>query len=63
MLRFGVFVLLPFVLFGCSSLRKPVAAKATPPIGPFYSKGEASWYGPGFHGRRTANGERYDQYG
>jgi rare lipoprotein A len=20
----------------------------------------ASWYGPGFHGRRTANGERYD---
>lgn len=23
--------------------------------------GEASWYGPGFHGRLTANGERYDQ--
>jgi rare lipoprotein A len=23
--------------------------------------GQASWYGPGFHGRRTANGERYDQ--
>ena len=22
-----------------------------------------SWYGPGFHGRRTANGEIYDQYG
>ncbi|MEX2356591.1 MAG: septal ring lytic transglycosylase RlpA family protein [Thermaerobacterales bacterium] len=22
----------------------------------------ASWYGPGFHGRLTANGERYDQY-
>ena len=21
----------------------------------------ASWYGPGFHGRRTANGERFDQ--
>ena len=21
----------------------------------------ASWYGPGFHGRKTANGERYDQ--
>jgi rare lipoprotein A len=21
----------------------------------------ASWYGPNFHGRRTANGERYDQ--
>jgi rare lipoprotein A len=22
-----------------------------------------SWYGPGFHGRTTANGERYNQYG
>jgi len=21
----------------------------------------ASWYGPGFHGRKTANGEKYDQ--
>ena len=25
--------------------------------------GRASWYGPGFHGRRTASGERYDQNG
>ncbi|MEM9088282.1 MAG: septal ring lytic transglycosylase RlpA family protein [Cyanobacteria bacterium P01_F01_bin.53] len=24
--------------------------------------GEASWYGPYFHGRATANGETYDQY-
>ena len=23
----------------------------------------ASWYGPGFHGRTTANGEVYDQMG
>ena len=23
----------------------------------------ASWYGPGFHGNLTANGERYDMYG
>lgn len=23
--------------------------------------GKASWYGPGFHGRLTASGERYDQ--
>lgn len=26
-------------------------------------QGMASWYGPGFHGRRTANGERFNQYG
>jgi rare lipoprotein A len=25
--------------------------------------GLASWYGPGFHGRITANGEVFDQYG
>lgn len=24
--------------------------------------GMASWYGPGFHGRRTASGERFNQY-
>jgi rare lipoprotein A len=29
----------------------------------FVDKGsmKASWYGPGFHGRKTANGEIYDQ--
>lgn len=25
-------------------------------------RGVASWYGPGFHGRRTANGERFDMH-
>jgi rare lipoprotein A len=28
----------------------------------YQEKGVASWYGPGFHGRQTASGERYDQY-
>jgi rare lipoprotein A len=23
--------------------------------------GRATWYGPGFHGRRTASGERFDR--
>ena len=23
-------------------------------------RGKASWYGPGFHGKRTASGERFD---
>lgn len=27
----------------------------------FEQSGTASWYGPGFHGRRTASGERFDQ--
>lgn len=25
-----------------------------------FQRGHASWYGPGFHGRRTASGERFD---
>ncbi len=25
-----------------------------------FERGAASWYGPGFHGRLTANGERYN---
>ena len=24
--------------------------------------GQASWYGPGFHGKRTASGERFNQH-
>jgi rare lipoprotein A (peptidoglycan hydrolase) len=34
------------------------------PGNPTYrAEGIASWYGPDFHGRRTANGERYDMNG
>lgn len=28
----------------------------------FVEVGTASWYGPGFHGKTTANGERYNQH-
>ena len=28
----------------------------------FVEEGTASWYGPGFHGKTTASGERYNQY-
>jgi rare lipoprotein A len=27
----------------------------------YEEEGTASWYGPGFHGKKTSNGERYDQ--
>src|SRR4029453_16934499 len=36
---------------------------APPPIEDGVQMGMASWYGPGFHGRRTASGEVYDQDG
>ena len=37
-------------------------APAPPPVRNGVQVGVASWYGPGFHGNRTANGEIYDQY-
>src|SRR5947208_13957209 len=43
---------------GCAVMR----ALAPPPITDGVQIGVASWYGPGFHGNRTANGEIYDQF-
>jgi hypothetical protein len=31
-------------------------------VGKFLASGMASWYGPGFHGRRSANGSRFNMY-
>jgi peptidoglycan lytic transglycosylase len=56
-------LLLIFLAFlaGCSSpAPKPVYFPGYP-IG-YVERGMASWYGPGFHGNKTANGERYDMY-
>jgi peptidoglycan lytic transglycosylase len=42
---------------GCSVVRR-----SPPPVVDGVQTGIASWYGPGFHGNRTANGEIFDQY-
>ncbi len=42
---------------GCALVRQP----EPPPVTDGVQAGIASWYGPGFHGRRTANGEVFDQ--
>jgi rare lipoprotein A len=44
-------------LAGCATRRSEMPR----PTGPS-QVGVASWYGPGFHGRRTANGEVFDQH-
>ncbi len=36
--------------------------RTDPRTGTPLARGKASWYGPRFHGRRTANGERYDMH-
>lgn len=43
------------ILAGCATPRDMSS-------GSVIQTGEASWYGPGFHGQKTANGEIYDQY-
>lgn len=40
----------------------PLATRPAPKVG-VTATGTASWYGPGFHGKRTACGERFDQDG
>ena len=36
--------------------------KLLPRIASFIKQGVASWYGPGFHGKKTATGEIFDMY-
>lgn len=53
------------VLAGCAAppergFQEPDPAAPTDPTGAELERGNASWYGPRFHGRRTANGERFD---
>ena len=51
---------LALVLGGCGLFgRRPPPVSTAPGS---TQEGIASWYGPGFHGRRTANGEIYDQF-
>jgi rare lipoprotein A len=52
---------LPLLLtVACSVNRRP--DDGAPGLGRPLESGVASWYGPGFQGRRTANGEKYNMY-
>lgn len=53
-----VLLLLPSLTTGCSSAHPRLRPQGTSWIGRA-ERGIASWYGPGFDGRRTASGERY----
>jgi len=53
-------LLLVAILVACSGAPKPAYFPGYP-VG-FIERGIASWYGPGFHGNKTANGERYDMH-
>jgi rare lipoprotein A len=40
---------------------KPPVPMARPDDAAYRQVGKASWYGPRFHGKKTASGERFDQ--
>ena len=42
--------------------KKKPATQAVRPATRHRQVGQASWYGPGFHGRKTANGEIFNQH-
>lgn len=53
------------VLAGCTTAPDRGVPESDAPAltklpGAELSRGKASWYGPGFHGKRTASGERFD---
>ncbi|HSF65871.1 MAG TPA: septal ring lytic transglycosylase RlpA family protein [Nitrospiraceae bacterium] len=53
-------ILLTGAVTACSGTPRPAYFPGYP-VG-FVERGVASWYGPGFHGNKTANGERYDMH-
>ncbi len=54
--RYSIFIFIAGVLLFSCKTSSPVNTK-------ILEKGVASWYGPNFHGKKTANGETYDMYG
>jgi|CXWL01.1.fsa_nt_gi rare lipoprotein A len=54
----ALLVVVAALAVGCASTGTPRAGE--PPVVGTVERGMASWYGGGFHGRRTASGERYD---
>src|SRR5512139_3091809 len=50
-----------FLYEGCTTPSRRADQFPGYPVG-FVERGMASWYGPGFHGNKTANGERYDMH-
>ena len=53
----NLFIAIIFISFGTSCQVTKVGQDST------IETGTASWYGPGFHGKTTANGEKYDMNG
>jgi rare lipoprotein A len=53
----GLAAVILFLVSGCTLWRPSLEQTGGPSV-----TGKASWYGPGFDGRRTASGERFDRH-
>ena len=59
---YGIEAIAELPTFTLPSFDPSTSALSSRPAGFEVERGSASWYGPGFHGRRTASGERYDMH-
>lgn len=59
-LKYVLILFLLVLIASCSSSKE--TTKHNNVEGKLIETGDASWYGPNFHGRQTANGETFNQY-
>jgi rare lipoprotein A len=51
----------PLMFLICPAIEAPLVAHLSAPVKPIKSwVGNASWYGPNFNGKKTANGEQFN---
>lgn len=56
----SVILCFPILLTACVESTAKEKPEVTASVGRKLQSGKASWYGPGFQGRRTASGERFN---
>jgi rare lipoprotein A len=58
---YAFFLWIPVMFLAAQSIDAPLVARSNEPVKPLKSwVGNASWYGPNFDGKKTANGEEFD---
>lgn len=61
-MRLGVLLVPGLAVFAAEACARPFKfPPASVPDAGFTQEGVASWYGPGYHGRRTSSGEVFDE--
>lgn len=58
----AVAIVAAVTVHGCSAENASSDSAAKTAKSAYEQVGTASWYGPGFHGKETANGETFNQY-